>query len=59
MIVLPVDHGRYLPPVDSEYEAKHFPNEESRAIGSISGHCAPFNPEDAARIDAAINELLG
>jgi len=59
MIVLPVDHDRYFPPVDSEYEAKHIPNAQCRTINSIWGHCAPFNPEDAAKIDAAINELLG
>jgi len=45
--------------VDSEYEAKHIPNAECRTISSIWGHCAPFNPADAAKIDAAINELLG
>ena len=57
-IILPVDHDRYFPPADSEYEAKHIPNAECRTINSIWGHCAPFNPDDAALIDSAIRELL-
>ena len=58
-IILPVDLDRYFPPVDAEYEARFMPNGECRTINSIWGHMAPFNPADAATIDAALNELLG
>ena len=58
-IILPVDLDRYFPPVDAEYEARFMPNGVCRTINSIWGHMAPFNPADAATIDAALNELLG
>ncbi len=57
-IILPVDHDRYFPPVDSKFEARQIPRAECRTISSIWGHCAPFNPADAATIDRAIDELL-
>lgn len=57
-IVLPVDHDRYFPPVDSEYEAKHIPNGECRVIKSPWGHMAPMNPGDIEAIDAPLRELL-
>jgi homoserine acetyltransferase len=34
-------------------------NAELRVIPTIWGHMAPFNPEDQAFIDRALNELLG
>ncbi len=57
-IILNGTLDRYFPPVDSEYEAKHIPNAESRPIPGIWGHMAPFNPEDQQFIDAALRELL-
>jgi homoserine O-acetyltransferase len=58
MIILNAETDQYFPPVDSDYEASHIPNCESRPIPTIWGHLAPFNPEDQAFIDAALNELL-
>ena len=57
-IILNADTDRYFPPVDSDYEAAHIPNGESRPIKTIWGHMAPFNPEDQQVIDSALNELL-
>ncbi len=57
-IVLPVDHDRYFPPVDSEAEAKQIRNGECRVIRSAWGHMAPMNPGDIEAIDAALRELL-
>jgi homoserine O-acetyltransferase len=57
-IVLPVDHDRYFPPVDSEAEAKHIPNGECRIIHSAWGHMAPMNPGDVMAIDDALRALL-
>lgn len=57
-IILPVDNDRYFPPVDSEHEARHIPNGESRVVKSIWGHMAPMNPGDVAAIDAPLRELL-
>lgn len=57
-IILPVDHDRYFPPIDSEYEAKHIPNSTCRVINSIWGHYMPVNPADRAAVDAALTELL-
>lgn len=57
-IILPVDHDRYFPPVDSEYENKHIPNSECRVINSIWGHYMPVNPADRAAVDAALLDLL-
>lgn len=57
-IVLPVDHDRYFPPVDSGYEAEHIPNGECRVVKSAWGHMAPMNPGDIEAIDAPLRELL-
>jgi homoserine O-acetyltransferase len=57
-IILNAETDQYFPPVDSEYEAKHIPNAESRPIPTVWGHLAPFNPEDQQFIDAALRELL-
>jgi homoserine O-acetyltransferase len=57
-IILNADTDRYFPPVDSDYEARHIPNGESRPIVTKWGHMAPFNPEDQAFIDTALRELL-
>jgi homoserine O-acetyltransferase/O-succinyltransferase len=57
-IILPVDHDRYFPPVDSQYEAARIPGAECRVIHSSWGHMAPANPAHAAEIDGALTELL-
>jgi homoserine O-acetyltransferase len=57
-IILNAETDQYFPPVDSEYEAQHIPGAEARPIPTIWGHLAPFNPEDQAFIDRALNELL-
>lgn len=57
-IILPVDHDRYFPPIDSEYENKHIPNSEVRVIKSIWGHYMPVNPGDRAAVDSVLMELL-
>jgi homoserine O-acetyltransferase len=57
-IVLPVDHDRYFPPADSEYEAARIPNGVCRVIPSLWGHMAPMNPADMPLVDAALSELL-
>jgi homoserine O-acetyltransferase len=58
-IILNGTLDQYFPPVDSDYEASHIPNAESRPIPGVWGHMAPFNPEDQAFIDGALRELLG
>jgi homoserine O-acetyltransferase len=58
IIIVPSQHDRYFPPVDSENEASHIPGATWRAIPSIWGHMALFNPADVAFIDQALNELL-
>ena len=57
-IILPVDHDRYFPPVDAEYEASRIPGAECRVIHSTWGHMAPANPAHAPAIDDALRELL-
>jgi len=57
-IILPVDHDRYFPPVDSKYEASRIPGAECRVLHSTWGHMAPANPAHAPAIDEALNELL-
>lgn len=57
-IVLPVNHDRYFPPVDSRIEAKLIPNGECRVVSSIWGHMAPMNAADIPAIDAPLRELL-
>ena len=57
-IILPVDHDRYFPPVDSQYEAARIPGAECRVLHSNWGHMAPANPAHAAEIDGALKELL-
>lgn len=57
-IILPVDHDRYFPPVDAEYEASRIPGAECRVIHSTWGHMAPANPVHAPAIDDALRELL-
>lgn len=57
-IILNAETDQYFPPVDSDYEARHIPNAESRPIPTIWGHLAPFNPVDQAFIDQALSELL-
>lgn len=57
-IIVPCDHDRYFPPVDSEFEASHMPNAECRTVNSIWGHLMPASPEGVAAVDAAISELL-
>ena len=58
-IIIQAETDSYFPPVDSEYEAQTIPDAELRVIPTIWGHIAPFNPEDQAFIDQAINALLG
>ena len=58
-IIVPSELDRYFPPVDSENEARHIPGASWRAIPSIWGHMALFNPADGVFIDKALNELLG
>jgi homoserine O-acetyltransferase/O-succinyltransferase len=41
-IVLPVDHDRYFPPVDAEYEASKIAGAECRIVRSNWGHMAPL-----------------
>jgi homoserine O-acetyltransferase len=57
-MIIQSETDRYFPPVDSEYEAARIPGAELRVIPTIWGHVAPFNPEDQAFIDQAINDLL-
>jgi homoserine O-acetyltransferase/O-succinyltransferase len=57
-IILPVDHDRYFPPVDAEYEASKIPNAECRIVRSNWGHMAPANPVDVPTFDGALKELL-
>lgn len=57
-IVLPVDHDRYFPPVDAEYEASRIPGAECRIVRSSWGHMAPANPANIPTIDGALRELL-
>ena len=57
-IILPAELDRYFPPVDAEYEARHMPNAECRAIPSSWGHMAPLEPASQQFIDAALQELL-
>jgi homoserine acetyltransferase len=57
-IVLPVDLDHYFPPEDSEYEARHVPNGECRAINSEWGHMAPMNVGDIPAIDKVLAEPL-
>jgi homoserine O-acetyltransferase len=56
-IILNAETDRYIPPVDSEYEAKQIDGAEARPIPTIWGHLAPFNPQDQAFIDKALTEL--
>jgi homoserine O-acetyltransferase/O-succinyltransferase len=57
-IIVPVDHDRYFPPVDSRNEARHIPGAEVRVVSSAWGHMALMNPADAPAIDAPLSELL-
>jgi homoserine O-acetyltransferase len=57
-IVIQAETDSYFPPVDSEYEVQTIPGAELRVIPTIWGHIAPFNPEDQAVIDSAIDDLL-
>jgi homoserine O-acetyltransferase len=57
-IILTVDHDRYFPPVDAEYEASRIPGAECRVLHSTWGHMAPANPAHGPEIDKALKELL-
>ena len=57
-IILPVDHDRYFPPEDAQFEASHISNAECRVIRSDWGHMAPMNPSDWSTIDSALRTLL-
>ena len=57
-IIIQAETDSYFPPVDSEYEAKTIPGAELRVIPTVWGHLAPFNPDDQAFVDQAINDLL-
>jgi homoserine O-acetyltransferase len=57
-IIVQAETDQYFPPVDSEYEASRIANAELRRIPTVWGHLAPFNPEDQAVIDSALEELL-
>jgi len=59
-IVMPGQTDLYFPPEDNEYEVKHMPNAEFRAIPSIWGHFAGggLNPVDTKFIDNSLKELL-
>ncbi len=57
-IIVPVDHDRYFPPVDSHAEARLIPGAEVRVVASAWGHMALMNPSDAPAIDAPLRELL-
>ena len=50
----------YFPPEDNEYEVKHMPSAEFRAIPSLWGHFAGggLNPVDTKFIDNSLKELL-
>jgi homoserine O-acetyltransferase len=56
-IILKAETDRYIPPVDSEYEANQVDSAQARPIPTIWGHLAPFNPQDQAFIDKALTEL--
>jgi homoserine O-acetyltransferase/O-succinyltransferase len=58
-IVMPGEHDRYFPPVDSIAEVSHMPNAICRPIPSIWGHMTVWNDEDRRFIDAGLRELLG
>jgi homoserine O-acetyltransferase len=57
-LIVPGELDRYFPPVDSENEARRIPGAKWRAIPSIWGHMALFNPADVAFIDEALREML-
>jgi homoserine O-acetyltransferase/O-succinyltransferase len=57
-IVMPTDHDRYFPPVDSRYETEHMPNAECRVVEDVWGHMAPMNPANVQTYDAALTEAL-
>ncbi|MEM8806658.1 MAG: alpha/beta fold hydrolase [Cyanobacteria bacterium P01_G01_bin.38] len=59
-IVMPGQTDLYFPPEDNEYEVKHMPNAEFRAIPSIWGHFAGggINSVDTKFIDRNLKELL-
>ncbi|MGB3492737.1 MAG: alpha/beta fold hydrolase [Elainellaceae cyanobacterium] len=60
-IVMPAATDLYFTPEDSAFEVEHMPNAELRVIPTVWGHCAGGpgrNPEDIARIEGAIAELL-
>jgi homoserine O-acetyltransferase/O-succinyltransferase len=57
-IVMPGEHDRYFPPVDSMNEVSHMPNATCRPIPSIWGHMTVWNDTDRRFIDAGLRELL-
>jgi homoserine O-acetyltransferase/O-succinyltransferase len=59
-IVMPGQTDLYFPPEDNEYEVKHMPNAQFRAIPSIWGHFAGggINLVDTKFIDDSVKELL-
>jgi homoserine O-acetyltransferase len=58
-MVMPGEHDRYFPPVDSFEEVRHMPNAVCRPIPSIWGHMTVWNDEDRRFIDAGLREVLG
>lgn len=57
-ILMPCDHDRYLPPVDSLNEASLISGAECRVISSDWGHMTIINPADQPFIDKIFQELM-
>jgi homoserine O-acetyltransferase len=57
-LVMPGEHDRYFPPVDSHNEVARMPNAVCRPIPSIWGHMTVWNDTDRAFIDAGLRALL-
>ncbi|WP_158808064.1 alpha/beta fold hydrolase [Beijerinckia sp. L45] len=57
-MVMPGEHDRYFPPVDSFAEVSHMPNAVCRPIPSIWGHMTVWNDEDRQFIDAGLREVM-
>ncbi len=57
-LLMPVDHDRYFPPEDAEFEHRHIASSRLKIVHSVWGHYAPANEDDQRVIDTEIARLL-